>query len=162
MKFVKWGIFFAVAFVISFILLRTFSQEAFRQAAPARILGYRSPEIPIYYFIAGSFLIGLGIGLFIAIYNYITHTAENMKKSRKIKDMEKQLDTMNDKIAKLPHHTESRTLGRESLEDTQYRRDFLPQESDEEVDVQEDEKQDDDEQESSGASDNKEVDSYLG
>jgi uncharacterized membrane protein YciS (DUF1049 family) len=151
-KFVKWGLFFLLAFIVSFILLRTFSQEAFRQIAPGRVLGYRTPEIPIYYFIAGAFAIGLFIGLFIAIYNYIAFTAEGIKKSKRIKDLEKQVDFLKDQVARIAPNLESPDLIKESFEDTQYRRDFIKDETEEEEEGGED----------NNSSDDDEVDSYLG
>ena len=152
MKFVKWGIFFLLAFLISFILLRTFSQEPFRQIAPARILGYRTSEIAIYYFVAGAFGIGLIIGLFVAVYNYIAFTADGLKKSNHIKDLEKQVDFLNDQVARIAPNLESPEVIKESFEDTQYRRDFIRDETEDEEDGSED----------NNFSDDEGVDSYLG
>ena len=152
MKFVKWGIFFLFAFAVSFVLLQTFSQEPFRKIAPACILGYRTPEIAIYYFIAGAFAIGLFIGLFIAIYNYIAFTAEGIKKSKHIKDLEKRVDFLNDQVARSAPDLESPELIKESFEDTQYRRDFIQEETEEEEEGGEE----------NNSSDDDGVDSYLG
>jgi len=157
-KFVKWGIFFVLAFLISFILLRTFSQEAFRQVAPARILGYRTPEIPIYYFIAGAFLIGLGIGLVVAIYNYITATAEKLKQSRIIKDQDRRIEELSAQVVQLSPHTDPREITKESFEDTHYRKNFLPEDDEEEENADDYKHEDQEDTDSSG---NSEIDSFL-
>lgn len=101
MKFLRLSIFFLISFTISFILLRTFSQEVFKAAVPARILGYSTPTIPIYFFIAGSFILGLFIGLLVAVYYFITTKAESLKKSKKIKELTKEVDFLADQQKKL-------------------------------------------------------------
>ncbi len=99
MNFLKWSLFFLVSFAISFILISTFSQDVFKEIVPARILWYATPSIPIYYYITGSFFAGLFIGLFVAVYNYFTSTANSLKKSRRIKDLEKEVDLLSEQQA---------------------------------------------------------------
>ena len=123
MKLIKWGIFFLLAFLISFVLLRTFSQEAFRQTAPARILGYLTPQIPIYTFIAGAFITGLLIGLCIVVYTYITFTAEGIRKSKRINELEKQVDYFTDQAEQISSHFKSSEKLESSVEDSRYAED---------------------------------------
>jgi len=89
MKLIKWTLIFIIAFIISLIMILTFSQEVFKQTASARIVGYVTPEIPVYYYIAGAFGLGLLVGLGVALYTFISGTAESLKKSRRIRELEK-------------------------------------------------------------------------
>lgn len=94
MKLIKWILIFTFAFVVSFLLLRTFSQEVFKATASAHIFGYTTPEIPIYYYIAGAFGIGLGLGILIAFYNFITSRLELHAKTKQIRDLEHECETL--------------------------------------------------------------------
>lgn len=130
MKLLKWGVFFVFAFVVSFIILRTFSQDVFKEAVPARILGNQTPAIPIYIYIAAAFVVGLIIGFFVVVYNFVTSASENYKKSKRIKELEKELDFLKDQQANMSP-VENQQLLKESFEDTVYARDFLKKESEE-------------------------------
>ena len=59
----------AIAF-LTIALLQTFAQEAFKSVVSANLLVYRTPEYPIFYFIVGFFLLGLFIGLMMAIVDH--------------------------------------------------------------------------------------------
>lgn len=101
MRIFKWALFFVFSFAVSFILIMTFSQASFKQAVPGRIFTYITPAIPIYYYILGSFLIGLLLGLFVAFYNFITSIPGSFKKSKKIKKLEKDVDFLSDQQASI-------------------------------------------------------------
>ena len=94
MRLLKWTVFFIVSFFISWVVISTFSQIAFTMKAPARIIFYKTPEIPIYRFIFGAFLLGLIIGLIIAAYNFVYLKTRGMKQSR-------ELHALQDEVSKL-------------------------------------------------------------
>lgn len=118
MKVLKWVLLFLIAFTISFILLRTFSQPIFQQKASAWILGYTTPAIALYWYVAGSFIIGFLIGLAAVINNVITSITGSMKKSKRIKELEKELDFLSEHQADIASQTESRTV-EESTDESQ-------------------------------------------
>lgn len=120
MKIIKWGLFFIVAFLVSFALLRTFSQDVFKQFASARAFGYVSAPVPLYYFVAIAFLTGLGIGLITALYNYIRGSAALYKKMKHIKELEEELEFYQLKIAKTSAVDMENKFIEENLKDTQY------------------------------------------
>ncbi|MFW6254738.1 MAG: LapA family protein [Chitinivibrionales bacterium] len=91
MRFAKWAIFFALSFICSWILITTFSQEVFRTPVEAKIITYETPPIPLYGYVLGAFAVGLLLGLFMAIYNYITLSAKNRRKNKRMKTLEKEL-----------------------------------------------------------------------
>lgn len=148
MKILKWVLFFLIAFTISFILLRTFSQDVFKQKASAIILGYTTPEISIYYYVAGSFIIGFCIGLAAVINNFITSTAGSFKKSKKIKELEKEVDFLNDQQASMTSPVEAPPHLEEPVEEPQNK--VIPEE---EKPEEEDEKE---------PSDDGDINSFLG
>jgi uncharacterized membrane protein YciS (DUF1049 family) len=89
MKLVKWAIFFAFSFFISWIVISTFSQPPFRELAAIKIVFY--PDIrafPIYYYIGIAFCFGLSLGLTVAIYNFITLKTRSMKLGRRVRELE--------------------------------------------------------------------------
>ena len=89
MKFLKWSLFFLFSFAVSWILIATFSQEEFSKDAPGVIFIYSTPSIPIYFYVAGAFLLGLLIGLTVALFNYISLSTKGSRKARQIKSLEK-------------------------------------------------------------------------
>ncbi len=94
MKILKWGLFFIASFLISWILITTFSQEQFRQAVSARVFTYRTIAIPIYWYVAGAFAAGLLIGLFVAVYNYINLKHQLRKQNRVLRTLEEERDRL--------------------------------------------------------------------
>jgi hypothetical protein len=77
--------------VVTLVAYRTLSQDIFGAAASIRILGTTGPRLPVYWFVIGAFLGGLGAGLAVAAAVYIRQSFESFKKSRRIKDLEKRL-----------------------------------------------------------------------
>jgi hypothetical protein len=106
-KLIKWGIFFIFAFTASFILLRTFSQPIFKESAPALVLGWITPAIPLYLYIAGGFVTGLALGLIAAAYNYISSTATIYAKSKRIRELEKEVDNLSEQQANMISHADT-------------------------------------------------------
>lgn len=91
MRLLKWAIFFAISFVISWILITTFSQWQFQTGAPIRVVTYQTREFPLYYYPIGTFAIGLLIGLGMAVYNYVTLQARLRGKNKQTKKLEEQV-----------------------------------------------------------------------
>jgi uncharacterized membrane protein YciS (DUF1049 family) len=91
MKILKWLVVFIVAFLFAWILIFTFTQEQFKQVASARILAYWTPAIPIYFYVAGAFGIGLLLGLFAAFYYYIVLQSKVHHATNELHELEEKL-----------------------------------------------------------------------
>lgn len=91
MKILKWIVVFVIAFLFAWILIFTFNQPPFREVAPARILSYWTPAIPIYIYVAGAFGIGLLLGLFAAFYYYFTQHKKVHKATKELHVLEERL-----------------------------------------------------------------------
>jgi hypothetical protein len=94
MKLIKWLFFFAIAFLISMVVITTFSQPAFMAAVPVRILFYYSREIPIYFYIAGAFFAGLAIGLLVAVWNYFSLSGKIRQKNKTVRSLEDEISIL--------------------------------------------------------------------
>ena len=99
MKLFKWGILFVFAFISAWVMIFTFTQPPFKEKVPAQLLAYQTPAIPIYTYVAGAFAVGLLVGLIIAFYYYILMRSEIHKKSKRLKELEKEIAGANDEIA---------------------------------------------------------------
>ena len=69
-------IIFGVFITISLFI--TFTQEAFQSDVSANLLLTKTPPFPVYFFIIGAFLVGLIIGLIIAVADHF-HMAKKMQ-----------------------------------------------------------------------------------
>lgn len=98
MRIAKWMVVFAFAFLVAWILIFTFTQEPFSMAVPVLLLGYRTPPIPIYAYVASAFGIGLLIGFFAAAYYYLVGQAGIRSKKRQIKGLEQELARVNGEL----------------------------------------------------------------
>ena len=117
MKLIKWILIFILAFIASFILIITFSQPVFKETASARIVGYVTPDIPVYYYIVGAFAFGLLIGMGVAVYNFITGSAESIKKSRRIRELEREVEEGKNQIPQEPTPLENQPLPDDRVDD---------------------------------------------
>ena len=88
MNVFKWLAIFAIAFLAAWILIFTFNQEPFKASVPAQILVYKTPPVPIYIYLTGAFSAGLIVGLWIAVYNFITQKAKLTRTSKKLHSIE--------------------------------------------------------------------------
>jgi len=88
MRLLKWLTVFVVAFIIAWIVIFTFIQDEFKQLASAQLLGYETPEIPVYLFVAGAFGLGFLLGLACLLVNYIALSAGIHKHKKRIKELE--------------------------------------------------------------------------
>ena len=91
----KWSTVFIISFALSAILLKSFSQSAFFVPVSPWLFGYPIKEYPVFYYIVLAFLSGLSIGLFTAIYNYLTLKPKLIKKSSRVKHLEKEIGLIN-------------------------------------------------------------------
>jgi uncharacterized membrane protein YciS (DUF1049 family) len=91
MRLIKWVLFFIFSFAVSWILIITFSQAAFKTPTPMRMFTYTTPAFPVYYYIAGAFTAGLIIGLLIAGYYFIMLNARIHKKEKSIRELETEI-----------------------------------------------------------------------
>lgn len=98
MKFVKWALIFAFIFCLSLVLIKTISQDTFNLPAQAWLFGYDVPQLPVYYYVVIAFIIGLSIGAFMAVYYYIAFNADNFKKTKRVKHLEKEAEILNNEI----------------------------------------------------------------
>ena len=105
MSIFKWLALFAVAFVMAWVLIFTFTQEPFRELVPARVLAYQTPAIPIYIYVAGAFAIGLLIGLATAFYNYIVLSTKVHQKTKKINNLEQDLTVTREDLERLRQYS---------------------------------------------------------
>ena len=91
MAFIKWGIVFAAAFCLAFVIIVTFSQAPFKQPAPAMIFSYQTKAIALYWYVAGALAVGIVVGLAVALYTYIDLQASLFKKNKIIKELEEKV-----------------------------------------------------------------------
>jgi hypothetical protein len=91
MRTIKWVLFFFFSFAISWILIITFSQDAFKMTAPVRVLIHTTRPIPIYYYITGAFVVGLLIGLCFTVYYYIALSAKLSKQRKSVASLEEEI-----------------------------------------------------------------------
>jgi uncharacterized membrane protein YciS (DUF1049 family) len=94
LRIIKWTLFFLFSFVVSWILIITFSQEAFKAAVPVRAFMYTTKAFPIYHYIIASFVIGLILGLLVAAYYFIMLNTRLAKKGKQIKNLEQTLQEL--------------------------------------------------------------------
>lgn len=91
MRFLKWGIIFAIAFAVSWVVIFTFNQEPFKIAVPAKILFWQTRSIPVYAYITGAFALGLFIGVCVVIYDQVVFRRKISKKNKEFRKLENDL-----------------------------------------------------------------------
>jgi len=91
MKVFKWLVLFAIAFLTAWILIFTFNQDPFKAKVPAQVLLYKTPPVAIYIYLTGAFLVGLLVGLWVAIYNYVTLKSKLSRATKKLSSTEHEL-----------------------------------------------------------------------
>jgi hypothetical protein len=84
-KLLKWGLVFIIAFVFAWVVIFTFGQEPFKVPVPAKLLFWKTPSIPVYYYLMGLFAAGLLIGLCIAIYYRIMLFSKLSNKNKELR-----------------------------------------------------------------------------
>jgi hypothetical protein len=88
MRFLKWGIIFAMAFAVSWVVIFTFNQDPFKITVPAKILFWQTRSIPVYAYITGAFALGLFIGICIVIYDQVVFRRNISKKNKEFRKLE--------------------------------------------------------------------------
>lgn len=101
MKLMKWLTVFAVAFFTAWILIFTFIQPPFKEVAAAHIFKWSTPSIPIYLYVAGAFGIGFGLGLVVALYNFISLQSKLHHKNKECAQIEAKLSDATIRIKRL-------------------------------------------------------------
>lgn len=91
MRFLKWGIIFAIAFALSWVVIFTFNQEPFKIQVPAKILFWETRSIPVYAYITGAFFSGLFIGFCVVIFDKIGFRRKMAKKNKEFRKLENDL-----------------------------------------------------------------------
>jgi uncharacterized integral membrane protein len=91
MRFLKWGIIFAIAFAVSWIVIFTFNQEPFKIQVPAKILFWQTRSIPVYAYITGAFALGLFIGICVVVYDQLVFRRKISKKNKEFRKLENDL-----------------------------------------------------------------------
>jgi pyruvate/2-oxoacid:ferredoxin oxidoreductase alpha subunit len=152
-QFLKWGLFFVLSFIISSILIFTFSQEPFRQEVPARIITYNTPMIPIYVYVVGAFTIGLFLGLAVAVYNFITGRKQIGRMKKDLKERTRQVEELQiraNQIVAAEEEREQREHEEESEQEIEPRAVSAREQEDQAVDSpRHDEEEDSEEEEES-------------
>jgi ABC-type phosphate/phosphonate transport system permease subunit len=83
---------FSVAFFVALVVIFTFRQEPFRQPVKAWVPFYQNvPELAVYWYVAGAFILGIAVGLFWVLLTYIGSRARLSRKSKEAKDLEQEV-----------------------------------------------------------------------
>ncbi len=91
MKFTKLTVFAVVIAFLAISLFITFGQEAFIQPVTANFLFIKTPAIPVLYYIAGAFIFGLVIGVFVAVHEHIVMAKRLRELKREFSKKEKEV-----------------------------------------------------------------------
>jgi uncharacterized integral membrane protein len=91
MRFLKWGLLFAIAFAAAWVVIFTFNQDPFKIEVPAKILLWQTKSVPVYVYISGAFFIGLLIGLCMVMYEKFSFHQKISKKNKELRNLEKDL-----------------------------------------------------------------------
>ena len=78
---------FAFSFAVAWVVIFTFVQEPFRASVPLQIFSYQTQSIPIYFYVLGTFVMGLLIGLASTLMTYFRMVARVRKSSREARDL---------------------------------------------------------------------------
>jgi uncharacterized integral membrane protein len=89
-----WLVLFVIAFFIALVLVLTFMQPAFKQQVGAQILTYTTRPFPVYLYVLGAFVAGLGIGTLGVLFGFIRAKAGSIRKNRQIRELEQELADM--------------------------------------------------------------------
>ncbi len=104
MKLTKMTIFAVVVAVIAIVLFNTFRQEAFLQPVTVNLFFKETAAIPVVYYIAVSFIIGLSIGTALAL-------MEHFAMAKRVRALKKELKVLNKEfVAKESEISEMRPL----------------------------------------------------
>ena len=108
MRVIKFSVLTILVFIIAWIIFRTFQQPVFQIYAQLQIPLINNPKIAIKHLLVGSFVLGLCIGLFITVYNYLTLSLKLRKKEKSYKELSDYTDHLKKKLENMtdqPSHT---------------------------------------------------------
>ncbi len=88
MKLTKMTIFTAIVAFIAIVLFNTFRQEAFLQPVTVKLFFKETAAIPVIYYIAVSFIIGLSLGTAVALIEHFTM-------AKRVRVLKKELKLLN-------------------------------------------------------------------
>lgn len=94
MRVIKLSVLTILVFIIAWIIFRTFQQPVFQIYAQLQIPLINNPKIAIKHLLVGSFVLGLCIGLFITVYNYLTLSLKLRKKEKDYKELSAYTDSL--------------------------------------------------------------------
>ncbi len=92
MKYFKWTTISLIVILFFIVVIQTFTQDIFTHKIPLLLFVYRTPEFPIFYYVAGAFLFGLVVGLTVALVNYFSFSSHKRKLTKRVKELEKDLE----------------------------------------------------------------------
>ena len=92
MKLTRMTIFTVIVAFVAIVLFNTFRQEAFLVPVTVKLFFKETTPIPVIYYIAGAFVIGLSIGTAIAV-------AEHFTMGRKVRLLKKEIATREKDLA---------------------------------------------------------------
>lgn len=101
MKFIKAGLFFAVSFLLAWVVIFTFIQPPFWQTVPAKLLWYQTVPYPIYFYLLAALCAGLTIGIVMTLYYYLTFSSAARARKREIRDLTEQNATLKNEVSRL-------------------------------------------------------------
>ncbi len=107
MRFVKAGMFFAVSFLIAWMIIFTFIQEPFHARVSAKLLWHVTPPYPIYYYLLAALVLGLGTGIGMTIYYYVTLSVLIRTRRREQQDLTEQNEHLRLEIERLGNECEA-------------------------------------------------------
>ena len=123
MRVIKFSVLTILVFIIAWIIFRTFQQPVFQIYAQLQIPLINNPKIEIKHLLVGSFVLGLCIGLFITVYNYLTLSLKLRKKDKNYNELSEYTDSLKKELEEVTERSSQRlppsTLEREELPGSQ-------------------------------------------
>jgi uncharacterized membrane protein YciS (DUF1049 family) len=94
MRLFSWLLTFIIALFIALVLVLTFTQPEFNTTVGAKILIYRTRQLPVYFYVVAAFVAGLALGVMQVIFTFIRAKAALFHKNRQIRELEQKLADM--------------------------------------------------------------------
>ncbi|MCU0608168.1 MAG: LapA family protein [Chitinispirillaceae bacterium] len=91
MRLFTWLLLFVITFVFALVLVLTFMQPEFKQEVGAQILTYSTRPLPVYIYVLGAFVAGLGIGIVAGLVGFVRGKAREFNYAKKIRELEQEL-----------------------------------------------------------------------
>jgi uncharacterized membrane protein YciS (DUF1049 family) len=94
MQLFSWLVTFVIALFIALVLVLTFTQPEFNTTVGAKILVYKTHQLPVYVYVAAAFVAGLALGVMQVIFTFIRAKAALFHKNRRIRELEQKLEEL--------------------------------------------------------------------